>query len=218
MVDSIPGVRNRIFLFYAHKNKRKMKKLLLLAFAASALAACSDDEYNYFELPASYTVAFEEARLGEDGYIWGKSQAVTLGEDDKEAAFFGVGSKYFFAPIYTEGDAAFQSLYTDYLGLYGMAYDSWNGFVISNHTDMSTAGFAMTKAFTHRAVPTARHSSLSFITASGPEGNTESLRFICRWGETPACGGSQYDLPLSLFQKRNESGGARRCERCYYRL
>ena len=104
MVDSIPGVRNRIFLFYAHKNKQKMKKLLLLAFAASVLAACSDDEYNYFELPASYTVAFEEARLGEDGYIWGKSQAVTLGEDDKEAAFFGVGSKYFFAPIYTEGD------------------------------------------------------------------------------------------------------------------
>lgn len=123
-----------------------MKKLLLLAFAASALAACSDDEYNYFELPASYTVAFEEARLGEDGYIWGKSQAVTLGEDDKEAAFFGVGSKYFFAPIYTEGDAAFQSLYTDYLGLYGMAYDSWNGFVISNHTDMSTAGFANDKS------------------------------------------------------------------------
>lgn len=28
-----------------------MKKLLLLAFAAFAFVACSDDEYNYFELP-----------------------------------------------------------------------------------------------------------------------------------------------------------------------
>jgi len=55
-----------------------MKKLLLLAFAAFAFVACSDDEYNYFELPASYTVDFEDARLGDDGYIWGKSQAVTL--------------------------------------------------------------------------------------------------------------------------------------------
>lgn len=49
-----------------------MKKLLLLAFAAFAFVACSDDEYNYFELPASYTVDFEDARLGDDGYIWGK--------------------------------------------------------------------------------------------------------------------------------------------------
>ena len=123
-----------------------MKKLLLLAFAAFAFVACSDDEYNYFELPASYTVDFEYARLGDDGYIWGKSQAVTLDEDAKEAQFFGAGSKYFFAPIYTEGAAAFRSLYTDYLGLYGAAYDTWNGFVISNHTDMDTAGFANDKS------------------------------------------------------------------------
>lgn len=43
MVDSIPGVRNRIF-YFMHIKQTKDEKLLLLAFAASALAACSDDD------------------------------------------------------------------------------------------------------------------------------------------------------------------------------
>lgn len=132
-----------------------MKKLLLLAFAAFAFAACSDDIYYECDCPeptppcdcsGSYTVDFEAAVLGDDGYIWGKPLSVTLTEDDSEALFFGSGSKYFFAPIYTEGDAAFQSLYTDYLGLYGSAFDTWNGFVISNQTDMETSGFVNDKS------------------------------------------------------------------------
>lgn len=123
-----------------------MKKLLLLALAAFAFAACSDENYYECDCPDSYTVDFEAAVLGDDGYIWGKSQAVTLTEDDSEALYFGSGSKYFFAPVYTEGVAAFQSLYTDYLGLYGSAFDTWNGFVISNHTDMTTSGFVNDKS------------------------------------------------------------------------
>lgn len=117
-----------------------MKKLLLFAFAAFALAACSDDIYYSTVQPSSYTVDFESAVLGDEGYLWGKPQSKVLTEDDADSQYFGEGSAYFFGPIYMQGNAAIHTLYTDYLGLYGSAYDTWNGFVISNHTDMKTLG------------------------------------------------------------------------------
>lgn len=122
-----------------------MKKLFLLAFAAFAFATCSDDSY-YYELPDRHTIDFEGAVLGDDGYIWGKPQAVTLTEDDAAANYFGEGSKYFFAPIYTQGDAFIYSFYCDYRGLYGSAYDSWNGFVISNQVDKTIEGYTNDKS------------------------------------------------------------------------
>lgn len=117
-----------------------MKKLFLLAFAALAFAACSDDEYNYFELPTSYTVDFEKARLGDDGYIWGKPQAAE--QDDTDYSGKPIKSNIFYGAIYAEKDAQIISYYTDY----GHTYDTWNAFVISNHTDMETDGFLNDKS------------------------------------------------------------------------
>lgn len=117
-----------------------MKKLLLLAFAAFAFAACSDETYNYFELPSSYTVDFEAAVLGDDGYIWGKSQATE--QDDVDYTGKPIKSNIFFGPAYAEKDAQIYTYYTDY----GHTYDTWNGFVISNHTDRTTEGFANDKS------------------------------------------------------------------------
>ncbi len=122
-----------------------MKKLFFLAFAAFAVVACSDD--NYYELETTKVVGFESAVLDESGFIWGKPYAVLLDEDAEDSCCnlnvitnFGSGSLYFYDAIYFESDARFLSLYTDYKGLYGGAYDTWNGFVVSNRTDRETAG------------------------------------------------------------------------------
>lgn len=127
-----------------------MKKLFFLAFAAWALAACSDDNY-YYELETTKVVGFESALLDDSGFIWGKPFAELLDEDDEAADWnaiknFGSGSLYFYASIYSEADARFLSMYTDYKGLYGMAIDTWNGFVVSNHTDRETAGYTNDKS------------------------------------------------------------------------
>ena len=75
------------FFYFMHIKQTKDEKTFTVGLCAFAFVACSDDEYNYFELPASYTVDFEDARLGDDGYIWGKSQAVTLDEDLRKPSF-----------------------------------------------------------------------------------------------------------------------------------
>ena len=54
-----------------------MKKLLLLAFAASALAACSDDD-KMPTPPQLETISFSEVELGAGGYLWGKTLATDV--------------------------------------------------------------------------------------------------------------------------------------------
>ena len=70
-----------------------MKKLLLLAFAASALAACSDDD-KMPTPPQLETISFSEVELGAGGYLWGKTLATDV---DGSLEFEGV--------IYKEGTA-----------------------------------------------------------------------------------------------------------------
>jgi len=127
-----------------------MKKLFFFACATVALVACEDNNY-YLE--TTKTIDFENAVLGEDGFIWGKPYAVLLDEDADDACCnldainsFGSGSLFFYDAIYSESDARFLSLFTDYKGLYGMAMDSWNGFVVSNCTDRETAGYTNDKS------------------------------------------------------------------------
>ena len=71
-----------------------MKKLLLLAFAASALAACSDDD-KMPTPPQLETISFSEVELGAGGYLWGKTLATDV---DGSLEFEGV--------IYKEGTAS----------------------------------------------------------------------------------------------------------------
>lgn len=122
-----------------------MKKLFYLAFAALAFAGCSDS--NDEEVPGAKTtvIDFEGANLGAEGYIWGKPQARLLTDDDAESETFGAGSLFFYDALYTEDDASIFTFYTDYAGL-DWNTDTWNGFVISNHTDMTTPGYVNDKS------------------------------------------------------------------------
>lgn len=125
-----------------------MKKLFFFAFAGLLFTSCSD-EYYYYELPPesnACTVDFEGAELGDIGYIWGKPLSKVLAEDDVEALYFGAGSLFWFDTLYAEADAGFLSLYSDYKGLYGSALDTWNGFVITNNTDMQTNDYSNDKS------------------------------------------------------------------------
>lgn len=105
-----------------------MKKLLLFAFAMFAFVACSDDD----NTPIVEVVTFEDAKLGEAGFIWGKEQAKL---DENEFNVYN-------GPVYTEADATFITDYNDW----GGSYESWSGFVVSNHTDMKTPGFKNDKS------------------------------------------------------------------------
>ncbi|MDE6623769.1 MAG: hypothetical protein K2K30_05195, partial [Alistipes sp.] len=125
-----------------------MKKLFFCAFAAVVFTACTDEYYETYNIvsESGKTIDFERAILGPNGYIWGKDQAVELTEDDEAANVFGPESLYFYDAVYAEADAVFISLYSDYKGLYGMAYDTWNGFVISSCTDMTTNSYSNDKS------------------------------------------------------------------------
>lgn len=152
-----------------------MKKLFYLAFAALAFAGCSDS--NDEEVPGAKTtvIDFEGANLGAEGYIWGKPQARLLTEDDAESKTFGVGWLFFYDVLYTEDDASFYSLFTDY----GGTYDTWNGIVISNHTDMTTPDYVNDK---------------SVYATSGADGSSQfAVAFYGAWTAAP------YGIPLVRF-------------------
>ena len=57
-----------------------MKKVLYTLLAVAALTACTD-ENNFYVDPVA-VVDFEDARLGTDGYIWGKSLAEEIDDED----------------------------------------------------------------------------------------------------------------------------------------
>ncbi len=122
-----------------------MKKLFFPAFAAFAFAsaiiafsACSDD--NDSEPANTTTITFENNVLGASGYLWGKPQATE--QDDTDYLGNPVKSDIFYGPVYTEQDAQVYTYFSDC----GHTFDSWNGFVISNHGDMTTEGYANDKS------------------------------------------------------------------------
>ena len=116
-----------------------MKKFFLLALAAVAFAACSDDNY-YYQLSGTSTIDFEGAVLSDDGFIWGKSKAIE--QDDVNYSGDPIKSNIYYGSLYAEKDAAILTYYTDY----GHTYDTWNGFVVSNRTDMETSGYTNDKS------------------------------------------------------------------------
>ena len=113
-----------------------MKKLILFAFALMAFVACSDDD----NAPRTYVLDFESAQLGTDGFVWGKSLATE--QDDLDYMGNPIKSNIYYGSIYDEELASTYTYYSDY----GHTYDSWNAFVVSNKTDMETAGFANDKS------------------------------------------------------------------------
>lgn len=115
-----------------------MKKLFYTLLAAAALAACSD-ENNYYVDPVS-VMDFEEARLGTDGYIWGKTLASEI--DDEDWMGNPIKSLYYYGPLYAQGDAVLMTYFNDFGGM----YDVWNGFVVSSCTDRETEGFTNDKS------------------------------------------------------------------------
>lgn len=157
-----------------------MKKLFYFALAAAVFTACTDEYYETYEVvPTERVVDFESACLDEAGYLWGKDQAVELTEDDEEANVFGPESLYFYDGIYADGDAVFLSLYSDYKGLYGSAYDTWNGFVISDRTDMTTNSYDNDK---------------SVYAESGADGSEQfAVAYYGKWTTPP------YGIPTVRF-------------------
>lgn len=115
-----------------------MKKLFYTLLAAAALAACTD-ENNYYVDPVA-VVDFEEARLGADGYIWGKTLADEI--DDEDWMGNPIKSLYYYGPIYAQHDAVLMTYFNDFGGM----YDVWNGFVVSSCTDRKTEGFTNDKS------------------------------------------------------------------------
>lgn len=157
-----------------------MKKLFFCAFAASVFTACTDKYETYNIVQESVkTIDFESACLGEAGYVWGKDRAVELTEEDEAANVFGPESLYFYDAVYAEGDAMFLSFYSDYKGLYGMAFDTWNGFVISDHTDRTTNSYDNDK---------------SVYAESGADGSRQfAVVYYGRWTTPP------YGIPTVRF-------------------
>lgn len=116
-----------------------MKKLFLLVFAAFAFAACSDD--NDGPIAPDYAVVdFETAELGTEGYIWGKAQATE--QDDVDYQGNPIRSNIYYGSLWIEDDARMWTYFSDS----GHTYDTWNGFVVSNHHDMNTAGYTNDKS------------------------------------------------------------------------
>lgn len=114
---------------------KQLQRIFVLALLGAALAACSDDQYNYYELSDYKTVDFEGANLGEAGFIWGKPQATE--QDDTDWQNNPIRSNIFYGPIYAEKDARFWTYYSDN----GHEFDSWGSFVVSNRTDKKTEGY-----------------------------------------------------------------------------
>ena len=115
-----------------------MKKVLYTLLAVAALTACTD-ENNFYVDPVA-VVDFEDARLGTDGYIWGKSLAEEI--DDEDWMGNPIKSLYYYGPVYAQHDAVLMTYFNDF----GGQYDVWNGFVISSRTDRETAGFTNDKS------------------------------------------------------------------------
>lgn len=118
-----------------------MKKFFALFFATallSGLAACADDDP--VSVQALRTLDFEEADLGTEGYVWGKPLASE--QDDFDWQGNPIRSNLYFGPVYTEDEAELWSFYSDS----GHTYDTWNGFVVSNHTDSETEGYLNDKS------------------------------------------------------------------------
>lgn len=130
----VPG-KETDFIFYI--NLIAMKKLFYTLLAAAAFAACSDD--NYY-IDTIHVVDFEEARLGEGGYIWGKPLADAI--DDVDWQGNPIQSLYYYGPVYAQGDAVMMTYFNDFGGL----YDTWNGFVVSSCTDQKTEGYTNDKS------------------------------------------------------------------------
>ncbi|WP_295938024.1 DUF4465 domain-containing protein [uncultured Alistipes sp.] len=118
---------------------KKLNRIFGVLLFAAAFTACSDDNY-YYEVPDSYRVDFEAAVLGADGYIWGEPFATE--QDDEDWMGNPIRSDLFYGSIYAQGDAHVYTYFSDS----GHTYDTWNGFVISNHTDMTTAGYTNDKS------------------------------------------------------------------------
>lgn len=155
-----------------------MKKLLLTAAALAVLAACDHNEDDSRPLEG---MTFEAASLGADGFIWGKERAALLTESDDEADTFGEGSRFYYGSLYTEGAADLQTFYTDYAGLYGSGWDTWNGFAVSNKTDMQTEGYL---------------NEYSVYAPSGAEGSANfAIAYHGRW--TPG----EYGIPTIRFNR-----------------
>lgn len=119
------------------KHIATMKKLFFFALAACALAACSDDDDNAV---VTKTLDFESAGLGDEGYLWGKSLATE--QDDVDWQGNPIRTNLFAGVLYTEEDASVKSYFNDY----GGTYDTWYGFIVSNHTDRTTPGYANDKS------------------------------------------------------------------------
>ncbi len=115
-----------------------MKKVLYTLLAVAALTACTD-ENNFYVNPVA-VVDFEDARLGTDGYIWGKSLADKIDDVDWEGN--PIKSLYYYGPVYAQHDAVLMTYFNDFGGL----YDVWNGFVISSRTDRETPGLTNDKS------------------------------------------------------------------------
>lgn len=132
-------VRSRVGGVSIRKPKHiaTMKKLFFFALAACALAACSDDDDNAV---VTKTLDFESAGLGDEGYLWGKSLATE--QDDVDWQGNPIRTNLFAGVLYTEEDASVKSYFNDY----GGTYDTWYGFIVSNHTDRTTEGYANDKS------------------------------------------------------------------------
>lgn len=120
------------------------------------------------------TVGFEQAALGEEGFIWGKPMATE--EDDTDWQGNPVVSNRYYGSLYTEGEADLWTYFTDS----GHTYDSWNGFVVSNHTDRETPGYSNDK---------------SVYAASGAQGSKQfAVGYYGAWTAEP------YGIPVLKFK------------------
>lgn len=142
-----------------------MKKLFLLLFTAAAVSACSSDDDNPQQPGQLTTIDFEKAVLNDEGYIWGKEMATE--QDDVDWQGNPIRSNLYYGSLYTEADADIWTFFSDS----GHTYDTWNGFIISNHTDMQTSGYLNDK---------------SVYAESGADGSSQfAVGFYGKWTAEP---------------------------------
>ncbi len=119
-------------------------------------------------------IGFESAELGGEGFIWGKPMATE--QDDTDWNGNPIRSNRYYGSLYTEGEADLWTFYSDS----GHTYDSWNGFIVSNHTDMKTSGYQNDK---------------SVYAASGAKGSDQfAIGYYGAWTEEP------YGIPVIKFE------------------
>lgn len=85
-------------------------------------------------------IGFEGAELGTEGYIWGKEMATE--QDDVDYQGNPTRSNIYYGSLWTEAEAQVWTYFSDS----GHQYDTWNGFVVSNHHDMDTEGYLNDKS------------------------------------------------------------------------